>query len=498
MPELTKRYDIGGFFNQLRDSQIDSTQAINAYQSVDPVTKKKTVVTASGHELAKTITGSFNHRAALVREDLGLAFIVVGDEVIELDQFLGETVIGTIGTTEGYVGVSANEHEIVFVDGTGAWRWDTNLATFSQIFFGGPPFPQAGPGESFIPTDITNINGFFIAVDNSTSSIKWRISQPNNGRDWKTLDFVLFLSPGNRLVGVRALHKRAFIFGNLTTQVWYNGVGLADFPFIEDTSILFEHGLAAVGSLKESFELMFYISRDISGTSGVQMVIGSLPIKISTPAIDLALQKLTDISEAQAILYKENGLIFYQISFTSDERTFVYVFPDTMQSQRGTWHELRTLDGLRHVAATQFFFNNSHFIGSYLDTKLYNLDFEIFTYDGDLIKIELIGPVIETEGHKRIRIDRLEVEMVTGLLPVPVVVPGDEPNLMISLSRDGGKTFGNITRHSVGNTAEYQNRVIRRNLGTLRGRVLIPKIEFHYKIPLFITGIILTYEDLPQ
>jgi len=502
MARQSRRYDIGGYFNQLRDSQIDSTQAINMYASVDPVTQKKTIVPASGHSIdgGAVITASNVHRASFVREDLGFAYIVVGDEVIQIDKFLAETVLGTIGTTQGYVGIDANQHEICFVDGTGAWRWDTDTSTFAQIFFGGSvsTFPQAGPGENFFPIDITNINGYLLAVDIGTSSIKWRISQLDNARDWATLDFVNFLSPGDRLAGIRAHHKRAFIFGNVTTQVWYNGVGLSDFPFLEDTSILPEHGLAAVGSLKESFEVMFYISRDKSGVSGVQMVVGTLPVKISTPAIDLALQRLTNVEEGQAILYKENGLVFYQISFTTDEKTFVYVFPDTIPRPRGTWHQLSTLDGLRHVAATQFFFDNKNFIGSYLDTKLYELSFEITSYDGDLIRMVLIGPNLQTELHKRIRIDRFEVEMVTGLLPTPVVDPADEPNLLISFSRDGGKTFGNITRHSVGNTAEFQNRVMRRNLGVLRGRVLIPKLEFPFKIPLYITGIILTYEDLSE
>ena len=494
----TKRYDIGGFYNKLRDSQIDSTQSINMYQSVDPISQKKTIVPSSGHILAKDIVASNAHRTALVREDKGFTYVVIGNEVIELDTLLNETVIGTIGSISGYVGISANEKEVVFVDGTGAWRWEIDATTFSEIFFGGPPFPQAGPGIGILPVDITNLNDFLIVVDPTTN--KWSISLPNNARDWATLESVVFTGGGDVLRGCRALHQRLFIFGNITTQIWSNPVvlstqpGTVPFPFIKDTSILIEHGLAANGSLKEAFELMFYISNDSSGVSGIQMISGSIPQKISTPAIDLALQGMSNIEDAQALLYKENGLIFYELNFTGDNRTLVYVFPDTTPRQQGTWHELQTVGGDRHIAATQFYFDNKLYIGSHLDSKLYELSHLIITYDGDLIKNILFGTLLETEGHKRIRIDRFEVVMVTGL----VDDPEEEPELMLSVSRNGGKTYGNIMRRSAGKTSEFQKRVIFRRLGVLRGRELIFKIEFHYKVQLFITGIVLTYEVLPQ
>jgi hypothetical protein len=499
-----KRYDIGGFYNKLRDSQIDSTRSINSYQSMDPITQKKTIIPASGHKFAKDITASDAHRAGFVREDKGFSYIVVGNEVIELNTILAETVLGTIGTTSGYVGVSSNEKEVVFVDGTAGWRWDIAGATFSQIFFGGPPFPQPGPGIGILPVDITNLNNFLIVVDPTTN--KWHVSQPNSAKDWATLDSVVFTGAGSILVGCRALHERLFIFGNLTTQVWSNPVvlvnppGVVPFPFIKDTSILIEHGLAARGSLKEAFELMFYISNDSSGVSGIQMIEGTLPQKISTPAMDLALQELTTIEDAQALLYKENGLIFYQLSFSTDNKTFVYVFPDTTPRQMGSWHELQTTAGDRHIASTHFYFTRKHYIGSYLDQRLYELSYLFSTYDGELIKNVLFGPLIETEGHKRIRIDRFEVVMVTGLIdpPVPVTDPSQQPQLFLSLSRDGGKTYGNIRKVSVGNTSDFQKRVIFRRLGVLRGRNIIPKIEFYSKIPLYITGIVLTYQDLPQ
>lgn len=500
-----KRYDIGGFYNKLRDSQIDSTRSINSYQSVDPITQKKTIVPASGHEFIKSLTASDAHRSAFVRQDKGFAYVIVGNELIELNTILAETVLGTIGTTSGYVGVSSNEGEVVFVDGTGAWRWDISGATFSPIFFGGPPFPQAGPGNTVLPVDITNLNNFLIVVDPTTN--KWHVSQPNSARDWATLDSIVFTGAGSILVGCRALHERLFIFGNLTTQVWTNPVvlqnqpGVVPFPFVKDTSILIEHGLASRESLKEAFELMFYISNDISGVSGVQMIEGTLPQKISTPAMDLALQELTTVQDVQALLYKENGLIFYQLSFSVDNKTFVYVFPDSPPPRpMGTWHELQTAAGDRHISSTHFFFNQKHYIGSYLDQDLYEFSYLFHTYAGELIKNVLFGPLIETEGHKRIRIDRLEVVMVTGLLPspVPVTDPSQEPQLFLSLSRDGGKTYGNIRKVSVGNTADYQKRVIFRRLGVLRGRDLIPKIEFYSKIPLYITGIVLTYQVLPQ
>lgn len=504
----TKRYDIGGFFNKLRDSQMDSTQAINMYESIDPITKKKTILPASGHEFVKDLVASNAFRAATVRNNL--AYVVIGNEFIEIDSFFNETVLGTIGTSVGYVGLSQNEKQICIVDGTAGFIWDTGTSTFSTIVFGGPPFPPSGGSiVDFFPIDVTNIDGYFIFVgteDRSGDIVPvWRISQLNNGKENATLDDVLFLSPGDVLVGCRALHLRLYIFGKSNTENWYPGTGLSGFPFVKDNSILFEHGLAAQGSLQQAFDVMFYISRDQDGVSGVQMITGTLPQKISTPAIDFALEGFSNIEDATSLLYKENGLIFYQINFTEDNRTFVFVYQDITPFQGGSWHELKTFDGNRHIGNTHFYLDNKHFIGSYLNQDLYELSYLIRTYasgplesNKDLIKCILFGPLLENLGHKRIRLDRFEIVMVTGLLESPVIDPGQEPTISLSLSRDGGKTFGNIMEISVGNTSEFQKRVIFRRLGVLRGREIIPKIQFNFKIPLIITGIVLTYEDLSE
>lgn len=499
----TKRYDIGGFFNKLRDSEIGDAQSTNMYLTIDPITQKKAIVIASGHEFKKTINASNAWRAAIVLEKKGLAFIVVGNEFIQLDTTLAETVLGTITTTDGYVGITATDNEVVLCDGTAMWRFDTNTTTFSEVFFGGPPFPQASPGitPKFTPIDVVNVNGFLVAIDGSSTD--WRISLPNNARDWRTLDVVI--APFS-LVGVGTINKRLFVFGNSITQVWNNQTGATGFAFSEDESVLIEHGIASVGTALEAFQLMFYVSSDEDGISGVQMIAGTLPQKISTPAIDLALSKLTDVTAASAILYKELGLIFYQINFTADNKTFVYVMPDVQPRTLGSWHELQTYDGKRHIAQVHFYFTNKHFIGSYLNQDLFELSHLFRKYGvappavagSELIKCILVGLLIENEGHKRIRLDRFEIEMVTGLSDVPVLTTAEEPQIFLSLSRDGGKTFGNVMNRPVGSSADSAQRVIFRRLGVLRGRDLIPKIEFHYEVPLFILGIILTFEDLPQ
>ena len=475
-----------------RDVTINAERLINMYvQPATETTQGFSLYPASGFQNS-FLVGAATIRAQFVFKDT--MYVVSGNAIYSVDSLLVPTFLGNITTLNGYVGIDANETQVIFVDGANAYIWNTLTSVFSTVVFGFSP-PIA-------PIDVTMIDNYFIIPDGNT--IKFYVSSLNDGSTWNVLNFALFQSNPDELQAVNTLKRRIYLFGKYTTEVWYDA-GDSDFPLRRDNNSLFEHGIASPGTVREGFEVMFYLAQNKDGAAGVMLVAGTdTPRKISSPEVDLYLQGVTNLSDSSAILYKENGYTFYQLSFTTDNRTFVYVL------ETDKWHELSLADGSRHPAQSHAFFNNKHYIGVYNANKIYELSYKFFTYGGDLIRCQIINPPLFNNEHTRIRADRYELEVITGMpsgtLPNQDIYPqlnelivnNQEATVILYVSRDGGRTFGNGIRAGIGLLGNYRKRVIWRRLGCMWARRMVLKIEFPYLIPFIVVGSYIICEDLPE
>ena len=195
-------YQLVGSYDVQRDDYIDGQRTQNMYVMPAPsAVSKEVLVPASGFENGISI-GSGAIRAQFVFKDK--MYVVSGDEVYEVDSGLVPTFIATINTSFGYVGITANENQVIFVDGIDGYIWNTMTATFSVIAFGFP----------IVPADVTMLDNYFIIPDAGT--IKWYISALNDGLTWNVLDFANFLSTPDQLVAVQTLKRRLYLFGSLS------------------------------------------------------------------------------------------------------------------------------------------------------------------------------------------------------------------------------------------------------------------------------------------
>ncbi len=490
MPSTRAPYPIMSEFDVQREVQINGERAINMYSIPTKATQeKKAIVPASGFEFPLEV-GSGPQRVSFVFKEI--FYQISGNQLFSIDSSKVVTFLGTLTTPSGFARMTANENQVVLADGTNAYVWDTVTTTFTTVVFGFP----------INPGDITMLDGYIVAINLDT--IKFFVSALNDATMWNVLDFALFESTPDQLVACRTLKRRIYFFGKITTEVWYDA-GAANFPFRRDNNSLFEHGCASAGTVKEGFELMFYLARNRDGAAGVMMVQGvSQPLKISSPEIDLFLQELTNLEDADAILYKENGLTFYQLNFSTDDRSIVYI-PETRR-----WHELSLPNGSRHPAATHAFFLNTHFIGDFNGINLFEQSFRFFTYNGELIRGRLRGAPFYAPNHQRIRVDRIELEVLSGFpdgsfanqqkyTQLDDLVKTNQPaDIILFVSRDGGLTFGNGRRADFGRLGQYNKRTLWHRLGVNKGRRIVFEFEFPFEVPFYILGAYIIYEVLPQ
>jgi hypothetical protein len=217
----------------------------------------------------------------------------------------------------------------------------------------------------------------------------------------------------------KTLHRRLFLFAENFTEVWENnGIG-TNLPFRRNNSLLIEYGTISIASVKASFDMMCFLSKDKDGQGAVMAVFGTQAVPISNRALDFQLAKyaaLNQITDADGILVKENGIIFYRLNFTSADHTYVYnvTMSDPSSEEGKRWHEEQILDGSRHLAQTHSFFNGKNYYGNYLTHILYEVDPNETRNAGEVIPRIIIGRPYCSPDYRRLRIDRFQLDILQG------------------------------------------------------------------------------------
>lgn len=526
---MRKDFDIVGSYNNQRITSIDAERTINLFEYIDVNGKRpKSLIFTSGIENTHLsfLPETGGSRASFVFKNS--VYKVFGGSVFKITGFTGAltvTKIGSLVSSSGYVGVDANTHEVIFVDGQKGYVWNTNTSTFSTITDSN--FPTR-------PIDVTALDGFFVIANGDTN--EFRLSQFNDGKNYTPLQQGTITSHPGNIVACRTLHRRLFLFSEFYTEVWENaGIG-TNLPFRRNNSSLMEVGTPAIGSIRVGFDRMYFLSQDKDGLGSVMEVAGTEARPISNRALDFQLSQyaarsqagITFVSDANGIILKENGLIFYRLNFTSANHTFVYN-ASMSDPENPRWHEEELLNGNRHPAQTHFFYQGINYYGDYRTSKLYITDSSILYNDNDDIHRVRIGKAVSPEGYNRLRIDRFHLDLLQGqqidepgeevdiltesgtdnltteagiplIIDDPQFIVSDQnPMVYLSISKDGGQTYGHKIQAPMGKIGERSFRTVWRKLGTIpRGQAFVPKIEFYNHTPFVILGAAWDFEVMPE
>jgi hypothetical protein len=440
----------------------------------------------------------------------------------------------TSGTGNTFVATSGGSPNLVLTSGT-----TLNYQAGTPIQFnGGGTLPVGTPpisnGVTYYVKSVINSTTFTISTTPGGPAITFSttgsgsIFISNNGQ----LQLGSITSHPGTIVGCRTLHRRIFLFSQNFTEVWENAGKGTNLPFRRNNSLLMEIGTPGVGSISVGFDRMFFLAQDKDGLAGVMEVKGSESVLVSNRALDFQLAQYaadpdTGVADARGVLIKENGLIFYRLNFTLANHTFVLnVTMSTSESPK--WHEEEILNGDRHPAQTHAYFDGINYYGDYRTALFYAVDDSVSTNNGETIRRMRIGRQMTPEGYDRLRIDRFQVDLVQGALQgdelididlltedsqdlltessVNIVleqtistVTSGQPVVFLSISRDGGQTYGNRLQANMGKLGERTFRTVWRKLGTTpRGQGYVPKIEFFNEIPFVVLGAAWDFEVLPE
>jgi hypothetical protein len=417
---------------QERSPQFDNQRTVNLFPVVDETQQGKEITALYGTPgLTTFATTTQGPVRGMFKSANDRVFMVYGTGLYECTDEAAITLRGTFLSSDGIVTIDENGIQLAICDGV-----DIYILTYSTNVFGrvtDADFPGAG--------SVTFIDGYFAFNDPDTG--KLYISALYDGTAIDALDFITAESSPDDLVRVIRSNGQLWLVGVKTIEIWTN-TGDNVFPF-ERSSARLEMGCIAPHSVVSVDNSLVWVGNDTNGTGIVFRASGFTPEPISTKAIELKIQALTEPENLIGYTYQQDGHLFYVLTGADLETTLVYDF--TTQQ----WHERAYLNAEgedeQHLGQCHIFAFNKHLIGSRLDGTVYEMKMDTYSDDGVSIRRKRIFTHIYNEGEP-FTVNRLQVDFERGV--GLATGQGSAPVAHLRISKDFGQSWGNELTASIG------------------------------------------------
>lgn len=328
-------------------------------------------------------------------------------------------------------------------------------------------------------TMVDYLDGYFLALDAPSSTLK--ISNRLAGQTWQAGQIAQRTAGSDRWQAMKVLNRDIWLIGSRTGEVWYNS-GVAPFPFVPIDGAFFKHGIGAGFSLCEVGDSLMWLGEDANGSGEIWraggITGGYVPVRVSTHAVEHAIQGFSTFTDAVAFPYQQEGHTFYVITFPTANRTFVYDLTTALWHERLYWNSTKaTFEAWRPMFHA--YAHAKHLTCDRLTGAIYELSLTTYTDVGGVaIRRVRRAPHLNVE-RKNVFVNRFEIDLENGV--GLAAGQGSDPEVMFRISRDGGRTFGTELVAKAGKMGEYTKRAVWRRLG--KGRDLVFEIAVSDPVP---------------
>ena len=416
------------------------------------------------------------------------AYVASGSEFFKLNSDYTYTKLGDI-TGEGPVSIADNGTQIAIVCTPDMFIYNETANTFVQAV------TPAGAKT------ISYIDGYFV-YNQPDSQILW-VTNIFDGTVTDPLAFAAAESSPDKVIACVTNNREVWVFGEGTTEIWYDAATIP-FPLAPIQGAYNEIGCVAAFSIAKLDNSLFWLGTDPRGFGIVYRNQGYTGKRVSTHAVEYAIQSYPTLADAVAYTYQQEGHAFYVLNFPTADRTWVY----DVSTQ--AWHERAGLNSFgfftRHRGNCQMNFNENTIVGDYENGNIYALDLDVYADNGGKQKWLRSWRALPTGTNNLKRTAQhslqLNCETGVGLNAYPAyssenlateagakllteagdylttepyaAAPGYDPQVMLRWSDDGGHTWSKEHWISMGKIGEHGYRAIWRRLGMtvkLRDRV---------------------------
>lgn len=314
-----------------------------------------------------------------------------------------------------------------------------------------------GDGYQLTGTTLTQISDSDFQNGNSVTYLNQQMIFDGNGGQFQVSDvgdpdslqpnnFATAESAPDDTIRVYAFREQLYIFGERTVETWYNSV-TGNPPFARVQNATMQVGLGAVHTVDSTDSFCYFLGDD----RRVYRFSATQPQNITSIAISHQLDILGDISDAIGGVVRIEGQSFYILSIPSGNKTFAF------NEESSAWFELSTgADEDRYIGESYVEVYGKRLIADKASGGVLELDLDTFTDNGEVRIFERVfGPINGTSLQapgERILMSWVDIIMQMGA--GIITGQGENPQLMVSASFDGGKSFTNEDDVLIGRQGE--------------------------------------------
>ncbi len=472
------------------------------------------LINFAGYDEAVTLLDPGTEGRALFHSTRGnFLLIVINQNVYRINQDLWwQQLPLTLATTTGEVFIDENlSSQICLVDGTNAYIYNYTTSNIGLVVFD-PPSP------SFTPNYVTYQNTYFIFGNGrtDTSGSQWYIYRsafnPSTLANPLQLTFVQTLALQTKpdfakaAIRIPSHGNNLLVLGTTVAEIWSDVGGLQVYQ--RNSSINIDYGVASVSTIAASDDMVAWLGINEKSSPAIMVMMGGRAERLSTDGIDYLLSTVRSPQDSTAMFYRQDGHVFYILTFFDTQDNFSIIYDFTTQK----FFDITDWDFTFHPARQMAYFNNEIYFASLKQGSLMRIssnltsistniqtDYEIprirkcntvrlpasDRFISNVLSLTIENGVeqgvyfqYECDGHILGETSGLMMYSEDGL---PLLVEGGScqiyrPRIDLTISKNGGETYGNVNSYYMHATGQYKNQPRFNKLG--EANQLTPQFRF--------------------
>lgn len=424
---------------------------ISSEQTFNMIISDEFLVPYAGYSKVIPIRANAKGRGLFRSATLNVMIAAVSNGIYLINTNLTANFLHNIETYIGEVFIDEDDKgNIAICDKKDIWVYKNSDGSFYKATTDGTTALDFAPGY------IAFHNGRFMSVDIESS--QWCLSKINgSGKVIFPNDSQHrggFNAKGDRPVAAFPLPGKGnlvLVLGSISGQFW-NDIGANLFPYQRLTSVNLDYGCINSATIGYSEEVVCWLAQNAKSGSFIVYSTGGAAVKISNDGIDFKLSQLTAPQDSFGFMFKQDGHLFYQITFTTDNQSYLYDF-NTQRFFTVTDHNMNY-----HIAHRVAFLNNKYYFVSINDGNIYEIGTNYTNYDGEEIPRIRITKTLRSPDTS---------PFITNNITFPIEMgeSEDEARVDLAISNNGGATFGNFVGMQMNALGKRRNRFIYNNLG---------------------------------
>ena len=441
-----------GASNVSDSAVVDCERSVNGYPEAiagPGITPKSRLVwrRRPGYVLRQTLADSPGRGKYSIN---GRDFCVAGGSFFELLSPTTSILRGSIPPGSSPVQFACNSIQVAFVAAGLYYCFTLATNAFAAVTAGLPAYI----------TSLTELDTYFIVLAQGTN--QFTISSPLDGLTFSALNFSGSEEPDNA-VAIIQVHLYLWIFGGQDT-ILFQDSGNISFPFSRVAGSQIEQGCGATLSPAIADNTVFWLGSDARGPAIVYRADGLLPTRVSTHAVEEAMQGYATIADAIGSTYQAAGHVNYCLDFPTAGVRWVFDISTSMWHERLYWN---SSNGTYSADIGRFhsFCFGQHLVADFNNGNIYEMTRKAATDNGAPLRWLRSGPTVSNEGQWLFYANFVLDMQVGDGLPAGAV-----PMVSIRWSDDGGRTWCQPRVVSTGGVGRYSKRVRVNRCGRARNR----------------------------